>query len=147
MSSHRQILYHIVFGTKNRRPTIAHDNKKELYKYIWGILKNKNCMLYQINGVEDHIHILTDLHPSIALADLVKDIKVASSLWMKQDGRFPDFTGWAEGYGAFTIDYQRKAILTNYIKNQERHHMKSTFSNEYLGLLKENGVDYKEKYI
>ncbi len=69
MSSHRQIYYQIVFGTKNREPTISETHCEELYKYIWGIIKNKKCHLYRINGIEDHIHIFSDLHPSVGLAE------------------------------------------------------------------------------
>ena len=91
MSSYKQIYYQIVFGTKHRKPTIAESHSEELYKYISGIIKNNKCKLYRINGVEDHIHIFSDLHPSVALADYVKDIKVASSIWMKENGKFPEF--------------------------------------------------------
>jgi putative transposase len=80
MGTYRQIFYHIVFGTKSRRQTITKEYDEELYKYIYGIIKNKRCKLYRINGIEDHIHIMSDLHPSICLSDYVKDIKVASSI-------------------------------------------------------------------
>lgn len=83
MSTYRQIFYQIVFGTKYRKPTIAREHDEELYKYIAGIIKNKNCKLYRVNGIEDPIYIMSDLHPSVCLSDYVKDIKVASSLWMK----------------------------------------------------------------
>ena len=103
MGTYRQIYYQIVFGTKkHRKPTIAKEYDVELYKSIYGIIKNKNCKLYRINGIEDHIHIMSDLHPSICLSDYVKDIKVASSIWMKENGHFPAFEGWQDGYGAFT---------------------------------------------
>ncbi len=147
MSSHRQILYHIIFGTKYRKPAISQDHKIELYKYIWGIIKNKNCILYQINGSNDHIHILSDLHPSVSLANFVKDIKVATSLWMKESGYYPEFEGWAEGYGAFTYAYRDKGTLTKYIKNQERHHQKIGSRTEYVRLLNEFGVDYDDRFI
>jgi putative transposase len=147
MTSHRQIIYHIVFGTKNRLPTISIENKKELYKYIWGIIKNKNCKLYQINGTENHIHLLTDLHPSVSLADFVKTVKVSSSLWIKEHGKFPGFKGWAEGYGAFTYAYSDKLTISNYIKNQEEHHKKINFQSEYIVLLKEFGIDFDERYL
>jgi REP element-mobilizing transposase RayT len=147
MSSYRQIIYHIVFGTKFHHPTLVNDHKKELYKYIYGIIRNKNCHLYRINGIENHIHILSDLHPSIALADFMKDIKVASSIWLKSTGKFPDFIGWAEGYGAFTYAYRDKDMIINYIKNQEEHHKKHTFKEEYIEMLKEFGVVYDEKYL
>lgn len=147
MSSYRQILYHIIFKTKYHKPVIDPDHKKELYKYIWGIIKNKNCMLYQINGVRDHIHILSDLHPSVSLANFVKDIKVASSIWMKESGYFPDFEGWAEGYGAFTYAYRDKMMIVNYIKNQEKHHLKVSFKEEYIAFLRKFGVNYDDRFI
>ncbi|MNU15180.1 Transposase IS200 like protein [compost metagenome] len=78
MGTYRQIFYHIVFGTKYRKPTINERNETQLYKYIWGVLNNKNCKLYRINGMSDHIHIFCDLHPNINLSNLVKDIKVAT---------------------------------------------------------------------
>jgi putative transposase len=100
MSSYRQLLYHLVFRTKDSLPTIKQDHVCELYAYITGIIKHKNSHLYRINGVENHLHILTDLHPSIALADFMRDVKVSSSLWMKSSGLFPAFNSWADGYGS-----------------------------------------------
>ena len=145
--SYRQILYHTVFGTKHRRPTIEEPHCTELYQYIWGVIKSKNCKLFRINGVEDHIHILSDLHPSVALADFVKDIKVASSLWMKASGLFPEFEGWAGGYGAFTYSIKERDRVINYIKKQKEHHRKVTFDDEYKFLLDEHGIAYDEKYL
>ncbi len=75
--------------------------------------------MYRINGIEDHIHIFSDLHPSISLADYVKDIKVASSLWMKESGKFPEFNGWQDGYGAFTYSISEKDRVINYIKKSK----------------------------
>ena len=145
--SFKQIYYQIVFATKYRQPTIAEEHCRDLYKYIWGVIQNKKCKLYRINGVEDHIHIFSDLHPSIALADYVKDIKVASSLWMKESGKFPDFIGWQDGYGAFTYNIRQRDMIINYIKKQKEHHRKETFYDEYRRLLLENGVEFDEKYL
>lgn len=147
MSSYRQIYYQIVFGTKYRRPTINEAHCEKMYKYIWGVVKNNKCKLYRINGVEDHIHIFCDLHPSIALADFVKDIKVASSIWMKQSGFFPDFEAWQEGYGAFTYSIREKDKIINYVKKQKEHHKKETFYDEYKRLLIENNIEFDEKYL
>ena len=147
MSSYRQIFYQIVFGTKHRRPTIDEANYGELYQYISGIVKNKNCKLYRINGVEDHIHIFSDLHPIVSLADYIKDIKVASSIWMKASGKFPMFDAWQEGYGAFTYSIREKDIIINYIKNQKEHHNTETFYDEFKRLLVENGIEFDEKYL
>lgn len=126
--SYRQICYHIIFGTKNREATIPNEHCEELYKYIWGIIKNMNCKLYRINGVEDHIHICSDLHPSVCLADYIRTIKVSSGGWMKENGKFPHFKGWQDGYGAFTYSNKEKDVVINYIKNQKEHHKKVGFS-------------------
>ena len=147
MSSYRQIFYQVIFGTKNREATIAEGYCEELYKYITGIVKNNNCKLYHINGVADHIHILSDLHPSISLSDYVKDIKVASNLWMKGNGNFPKFEGWQEGYGAFTYSIRERDKIINYIKHQKEHHKSETFYDEYKRILTENGIEFDEKYL
>lgn len=145
--SYRQIFYHIIFGTKHRKKTIAEENCEQLYKYIWGIIKNKKCKLYRINGMEDHIHIFSDLHPSTSLADYVKDIKVASSGWMKSSGLFKNFEGWQDSYGAFTYSLKEKDIIINYIKDQKEHHKQETFYDEYRRLLAENGIEFDEAYL
>jgi putative transposase len=147
MSTYKQIFYQIVFGTKNREATIAEAHCEDLYKYIWGIIKEKNCKLYRVNGIEDHIHIFSDLHSSISLADYVKDIKVASSIWMKETGYFPDFAGWQVGYGAFTYSIRDKDMIIEYGKNQKEHHKKENFYDEYKRLLEENGIEFDEKYL
>jgi len=147
MSSYRQILYHIIFRTKDGQKTLVTEHSIELYAYFMGIIKNKNCFLYRINGMEDHIHILCDLHPSIALADYMRDIKTAPSLWLKQSGKFPEFVGWAEGYAAFTYAWKDKVMIINYIKNQQEHHKIETFEEELRRLLIEHGIEIDEKYF
>lgn len=147
MSTYTQILYQIVFSTKYREKTLIKENREELYKFIWGLLKNKNCVLYQIGGIEDHIHILTHIHPSVSLSSLVKDIKVASSDYIKKNDLFPHFSSWQNGYGAFTYATRDKAMLVNYIKNQEHHHRKKTFKEEYIELLEKHQISFEEKYL
>ena len=147
MNSFRQILYHIVFGTYNRERTLSEKYHEELYKYIWGIIKNRNCFLYRINGTEDHVHILSDLHPSIALSDYVKEIKTASNRWMKDSGDFPKFKSWAEGYCAITYNIKDKDTIINYIKNQKEHHRKIPFTDELKQLLTENDIEWDERYL
>ena len=145
--SYKQIYYHIIFGTKSHQNTINEKNCDELYKYIWGIIKNKNCHLYRINGSINHIHILTDLHPSISLADFIKEIKRSSSLWAKEKRLFPNFNGWAEGYAAITISHRDKNKVIDYIKNQKEHHKHESFITEFKRFLTENGIEYDEKYL
>ena len=147
MSSYTQILYQIIFSTKNREKSLSETNRPELFNYIWGVIKNKKSHLYRINGVEDHIHILTHLHPTIALADFVKDIKVSSSLMIKEKKLFPKFTGWQIGYGAFTYSVDAKEKLIKYIINQPEHHKKETFIEEFKRILDEFNIKYDEKYL
>ncbi|HRG40043.1 MAG TPA: IS200/IS605 family transposase [Saprospiraceae bacterium] len=147
MSTYTQILYQIVFGTKYREKVLLKDGRDELFKYITGLIKNKNCHLYIINGVEDHIHIVTHLHPTVSLSSLVKDIKLASSIYIKEKNLFKDFINWQEGYGAFTYSIKEKDRLIEYVKNQEEHHRKKSFREEYVKLLDEHGIEFDEKYL
>ena len=91
--------------------------------------------------MEDHLHILCDLHPSIAVADFIRDIKTSSSIWLKQSGKFTEFTGWADGYAAFIYGWRDKEKIVNYIKNQPEHHKKESFENELRRLLTEQGIE------
>ena len=147
MSSYRQHLYHIVFRTKDSLPTIKQDHVNELYAYITGIIKHKNSHLYRINGVENHLHILTDMNPSIAPIDFIKDIKVATSIWMKSSNFFPAFKGWAVGYGSFTCSFKDIDRLIDYIKNQQEHHKKISFEEEFRKLLLEYGITPDDRYF
>jgi len=147
MSGCRQILYHLIFRTKDSRKTLVQEHSVELYAYIMGIIKNKNCFLYRMNGMEDHLHILCDLHPTIALADYMRDLKTSSSIWLKQTGKFPDFEGWADGYAALTYSWRDKEMIVNYIKNQQEHHKKEIFEDELRRLLKEHGIEFDEKHF
>jgi len=119
MSSYRQHLYHIVFRTKGSLLTIRQDHVNDLYAYITGITKHKKSYLYRINGVENHLHILTDINPSIAPIDFMRDVKVSTSLWMKSSSFFPVFKGWAVGYGSFTCSHMDLDRLIEYINYQQ----------------------------
>lgn len=147
MSTFTQIIHQIVFSTKNREHTLTKDNRPKLFEYIIGILLNKKCHVYCINGVEDHIHIVTYLDPTVALAWLVKDIKLPSSALIKEKNMFREFAGWQEGYGAFTYSIKEKRILIEYVRNQEEHHKKISSKEEYTQLLIDNGIEFDEKYL
>ncbi|WP_425639385.1 IS200/IS605 family transposase [Algoriphagus yeomjeoni] len=147
MSTYTQLIYHIVFSTKHREPILIKDHRRRLFAYIHQLLTNKNCHLYRINGVEDHLHILTHIHPTIAIASMVKDIKLASIELIKQEDIFPDFQGWQDGYGVFSETIKAKERLMNYIKNQEEHHRKVTFIEEYKSLLNEYEIKFDPKYL
>ena len=147
MNTYRHIFYQIVFATKNRERTLPAPHHEELYKYIWGLIDDKCCKLYRINGTDDHIHIFSDLHPSVSLAGYVKDIKLASGDWMKLSGLFPAFAGWQDGYGAFTYSIKEKDAVIEYIKAQKEHHKQESFLDEFKRLLIENGILFDEKYL
>ena len=147
MSAYRQILYHIIFRTKNSEKTINQTHSADLYKFIWGVIKNKKCVLLRINGMEDHLHILSDLHPSVALADYIRDIKVSSTRWMKESGFFPCFKGWGIKYCALTYSIKERDVIINYIKNQQEHHKHESFQDEIIRIFKEYGIDLEEKWF
>ncbi len=147
MSTYTQILYQIVFSTRSHENTLKSKELEKLYHYIFGILKNKKCFLYKIGGVENHIHIIMSVHPTVSLSGLMKDIKLASSDWIKRERIFPYFNGWQDGYGAFTYSIDAKERLIEYVNNQVEHHKKKTFREEYKELLKEHGIDYDERYF
>ncbi|MBI5384005.1 MAG: IS200/IS605 family transposase [Verrucomicrobia bacterium] len=146
-STFTQIYYHLVFSTKDRERVLVAEQREELLRYVWGIIRNQHGHLYRINAVEDHVHLLTSLHPSVALANLVKDIKVASSGWIKEKGLFPGFHNWQEGYSAFTASHADKDRLIEYIKNQPEHHHQKTFREELRDLLVEARIEFDERYL
>ena len=147
MSTYTQLLYQIVFSTKSREKVLKEENRNEMFKYFWGILKNKNCHLYRINGIEDHIHIVTHIHPVISVASLVKDLKVASSKWIKENKVFAGFKGWQDGYGAFSYSVKEKERLIEYVIKQQEHHKKKTFIEEFTELLDEHNIVFDKKYL
>lgn len=104
-------------------------------------------MLYRINGMEDHLHILTEISPSIALSDFVRDIKTSTSVWLKGQEHFTYFRGWADGYCALTYSFKEKDVIINYIKEQEEHHKAYSFKEEYRQLLKENHIEIDERFF
>lgn len=147
MSTFTQLIYQVVFSTKERNPSLRKPNRHKLYKYLWGILKNKKCHLYRINGVEDHLHIITHVHPTVPVSTLIKDLKTSSNKYIKKEELFPDFKGWQDGYGAFSYSIKAKERLIEYVKNQEEHHKTVTFREEYIALLNEHEIEFDERYL
>jgi putative transposase len=146
-NTYTQLLFHVVYSTKNRQRTLSHGPRETLYRYIWGIHKNLDCHLYRIGGTDDHVHILTATTTTLSLADFVKEVKTGSSRWLKQQPEFPRFEGWQDGYGAFTVSFAEKDAIVEYIKRQEEHHRRESLLDEYRRLLAEHGVPYDERYL
>ena len=142
-----QIYIQTVFAVDGRLCLIRPEFKEEIYKYITGIVRNNGQKLISINGMSDHVHILIGLKPAMALADLVRDIKADSSNFINKKkwvrGRF----NWQEGYGAFSYGHSQLDTIIRYIQNQEQHHRRRSFKDEYLTWLKKFEIPFEEKYV
>jgi REP element-mobilizing transposase RayT len=142
-----QIYIQIVFAVKGRENLIANVWKDDLHKYIAGIIKGKDQKPIIVNGMPDHIHAFVGVRPSMAIADLARDIKNNSSKFINDRKLVKGKFAWQEGYGAFSYSHCQIGNVYNYILNQEEHHRKKTFKEEYLEFLKNFEVDYNEKYL
>jgi putative transposase len=138
---------HVIFHTKNNVKFIREDIEDELYSYLGGILKNIKSIPFQICGTSDHIHILCTLPRTMTLADLAEEVKKSSSKWIKTKGVHYRNFYWQEGYGGLSVGWSQVETVKRYISNQKQHHAKIRFIDEYKQLLKENGIEYDEKYL
>jgi REP element-mobilizing transposase RayT len=146
-NTYTQIHIHFVFAVKHRNAVINDSWKEELYKYIAGIIRNNEHKLIAIGGMPDHIHILIGVRPSQSISDLMQDVKGNSSKWINEKRYLNTKFEWQEGYGAFSYSKSQINDVVNYINNQETHHAKKSFKEEYLDILKKLEVDYDEKYV
>ncbi|MGH7144569.1 MAG: IS200/IS605 family transposase [Planctomycetota bacterium] len=147
MSTYTQFLYHIVFATKNRQPVLLPPGRPEFFLYLAGILRRRDSEILAINGVEDHVHLLVSLHPSVCLADLIKDLKLASGQWIRRKEIFPAFRYWQDGYSAFTCSVRERAAVIRYIKKQEEHHKQVSFRDELKAFLVRAGIEFDARYL
>ena len=146
-NTYTQIFIHIVFAVKGRQNLIPVKNKEELYKYIAGTIKEKGHKLFIVNGMPDHVHILIGYNPIEALSSLVKEIKRCSSMFINTNKWVVGKFEWQAGYGAFSYSKSQIENVYKYIENQELHHKKKTFREEYIELLKKFEVEFDVKYI
>ena len=140
-------LHHIVINTKNRQMTISPEHAEDMYRFITSIIKRNGCFLYRIGGIENHIHMLVNLAPTVTLSHLVWDVKRSSSDWAKKSGLFPDFVGWGKEYGAFSISNSHRDAVINYIKGQREHHDRLGFDDEYQRLTERNGMEWNDNML
>jgi len=142
-----ELIYHVVFSTKDRKPMINSNMCDELYLYIGGIIIKHDAVLLQIGGIEDHLHIVIKLKPTHKLSELMQKIKGSSSKWMnKKFGSAIKF-GWQDGYGAFTVSESQCSTVIKYVENQEKHHKTITFKDEFIQFLKRHKIEYDEKIL
>ena len=146
-NTYTQIYIQVVYAVRGRANLIRKEWKDELHKYITGIVRNENHKLIAINSVPDHIHMLIGLKPDTALSDLVRDVKANSSRFVNEKKWVRGKFNWQEGFGAFSYSHSELGTVVKYIQNQEKHHSKKTFREEYDAMLKAFQVEYNEEYV
>lgn len=146
-NTYTQIYIHVVFAVVGRQSLIAHERNDELQKYITGIVTGQKQKLIAINNMPDHVHMLIGLTPDVALSNLVRDVKANSARFINEKrwvaGRF----GWQEGFGAFSYARSQLDAVIRYIQNQQKHHAKKSFREEYIALLEKFEVAYDQRYV
>ncbi len=139
-----QNVIHVVFSTKDRRKTISPEFQPRLWAYVAGICKKLGAHVHAVGGMEDHIHFLIQVPPTVAVAKAISTIKSNSSRWVSEDGR--NFT-WQQGYAAFSVSSSNVAAVIRYIRNQEAHHKKMDFDAEFVALLKKHMVEFDPEFV
>lgn len=140
--SYTNFLYHIVFGTKGRLPLIANELKPQLHEYMGGTVRGLGGIAFEINGMNDHVHLLAKVPPTIKFSDFMRELKANSSKWMNENSNRK--FAWQRRYGAFTVSESQIEVVRNYIRNQEEHHKKFDFKQEFESFLKANKIDIDE---
>ena len=145
--TYSQLLLHVVFGTKHRRPWITPELADRLYPYLGGIVRAEKGVLFDVNGIEDHVHLYLRWRTDAALSDLMRTVKSRSSKWVHDT--FPSLTDfqWQEGYSAFTVSKSQEPAVRRYIASQREHHAKEDSRSELLRLLRAHGIEFEEKYV
>jgi len=142
-----KLYVHIVFHVKNNDILIRTKDEKELYAYIGGVIKTNEAFPITINGVGNHLHILTTMSKNMSLSKFVEEIKRNSSRWIKTKGDYYRLFAWQGGYGGFSVSQSKVSIVEKYIENQKEHHKKESFQDEFVRFLREYKVGFDEKYL
>jgi len=145
-STHLSLHYHLIFSTKNREPWINPEWMPRLHAYLGGTVRELNGVPQEVGGIADHVHLLVGLRATHCLANVLRDIKAASSKWVHQEIGFNPFE-WQEGYGAFTVSASMIPEVRGYIARQAEHHGRRSFKEGYVGLLKLSGVEFEEEFL
>jgi putative transposase len=145
--SYSELGYHIVFATKDRRPSIPAEVMPRLSEYIGGIIREMEGQMLTANGCADHVHVAAIASPKSAPMDFIKTIKCNSSRWLHQTFRDMGGFAWQEGYGLFSVSHSALPDVIGYVRRQQEHHAKMTFREEFIALLKKHGIEYDERYV
>jgi REP element-mobilizing transposase RayT len=147
MGGYTSLNYHIVFGTKYRRRLVTRDLQERCYEYLGGTIRGLSGHLIQIGGIEDHVHLLVQLPPTITVSNAVRDIKANSSKQMKEISRATNEFEWQVGYSAFTVSISQVETVTKYLERQEEHHRHQTFEEEYIAFLKRHQIQFRRDQL
>jgi putative transposase len=143
-----QILLHIVFSTQSRYKFLAdYEIRRQMHAYLTTVFRTYRSPSLEVGGPADHIHALCSLSKTLSVAELIEDVKKASSKWIKTKGGLYTKFHWQNGYGAFSVSPSQVAVVRRYIRNQENHHRRITFQEEFRRILRKHGVDYDERYL
>ena len=146
-NTYTQLYIQFVFAVKGREHLIPKSHKEEVHKYLTGVIQNNKHKLLQIHCMPDHAHIFIGLHPSQSISDFAEDTKIAATKFIKRQSWMPYDFAWQRGYGAFSYSRSQIPAVAKYIENQEIHHQKKTFREEYIDFLEKFEIDYEEKYL
>ncbi len=141
------LLYHVVFSTKERQNIIESSFRENLYSYMGGIIRGEKGILISIGGTQDHIHIFMKIPPDVSVSHMLKCLKGNSSKWVNENKHSKIHFNWQIGYGAFTVSQSNIEAVIKYIEHQEEHHRKQTFKEELISLLEKNNIEYDERYL
>lgn len=145
-STHTSLHYHLVFSTKDRVSSIRPDIRDRVHAYLGGVIRGIGGAPLEVGGIADHVHLVIGLKPTHLLADVMRVLKSDSSKWIHAELGIRDFA-WQEGYAAFTVSKSAIEAVREYVRNQEEHHRKRTFQEEYVEFLRKMGIDYDERYL
>lgn len=146
-NTYTQFNMHIVFAVKGRANYLTDNIRTELFSYISGIITKQKHYPLAVNGYKDHVHIFFEYNPVFSVSDLIRDVKSSSSKWLNDQHRIAGKFSWQEGYGGFSYSRSQRDIVIKYIMNQEKHHKEKTFKEEYLKLLNDFGIEFKNEYL
>ena len=142
-----QIIVHVVFSTKDRRPFLNLEVRPRAHAYLATVARNLGCEAYRVGGVADHVHLAVRLSRTVTVAQPVEEVKVASSKWLKEQDTDLRNVAWQRGYSAFSVSPSQMSEVVDYVANQEEHHRHRTFQDEYRLLLQRHGVEFEERYV
>jgi putative transposase len=145
--TYTNLLYHLAFSTQNRLPLVTARLKEDLHSYMGGIVRGEGGKLLEINGTSDHVHLLAKFKPTKSVSEMLNRIKAKSSKWVNEEKQKIRKFGWQDGYAAFSVSESQAESVRRYIRDQERHHRRKSFQDEFRALLDKHGITYEERYL